>query len=189
MQCLMGLGKDPKRCNVANHVTETLLTFLIKETIAKTLEHQSCLANSKQERRWLYQTLHARPIALTEAERQEFFLLTRLSDNQGHLRESEGAASGKVRTLREQLAKEKERARKAQGKEEGEWLEDWWNPDGTSNYVGGAWTNPGGSNPQEEAGEDEEDDDVSDSEAEEVEEPELEAKDPKRVSGWAVLNR
>ena len=166
----------------------------MEETAAKTLEHQASLANSKQERRWLYQTLHTRPIAPTKAEKQEFFLLTRLSDNQRHLRTSEAGASAKVRILREQLAKEKERARKAQGKEEGEWLEDWWNPDGTSNYVGGAWTNPGGSNPQEEAEEDEEmqdeseEDDDSESEAEEVEEPELEAKEPKWVNGWAVLN-
>lgn len=166
----------------------------MEETVAKTLEHQDSLASSKQERRWLYQTLHTRPIAVTEAEKQEFCLLTRLSDNQRHLRTSEDAASAKVRVLREQLTKEKERARKAQGKEEGEWLEDWWNSDGTSNYVGGPWTNPGGSNPQEEAEEDEEmqdeseEDDDSGSEAEEVEEPELEAKDPKRVSGWAVLN-
>ena len=173
---------------------DTLLTCLIEETVAKTLEHQNRLEDAKQERRWLEQTLHKRPIAPTEAEKQEFFLLTRLSDNQRHLRTSEDAASAKVRILREQLAKEKERARKAQGKEEWEWLEDWWNPDGTSNLVGGAWTNPGGSNTQEEAEEDDEMQDESEEpeesepEAEKVEEQEHEAKQPKRVNGWAVLN-
>lgn len=183
-----------KRCSVANYGRDALLICLAKETINKTLEHEQRLADSKQDRRWLHQTVHRRAVEPTEAQKKEFFLLTRLTDNPVQAELAEVGASSEVRILRTQLAKERKRARKAQGKEDGEWLEDWWNSDGTSNWVGGVWTNPGGANAQEESEEDEEmqdeSEDYDDTQQEEegVEEPEHEAKEPKRVNGWAVLN-
>ena len=173
--------------------TDVLLICWTKETINKTLEHTDRLSNARQDRRWLHQTLHTRPVKPTEAERKEFCLLTRLGDNPRTLGTSEAAASAKVRYLRALLATERHRAREAQGKEETEPLEDWWSSDGTSNWVGGVWTNPGASNTQEEEEDEAMQDDTESAretqlETEEDEEPDHKAKEPKRVSGWAVLN-